>query len=241
MSFATLEPVRLAGRHSLDRVSGAGAGDGTLVAVDTMVVSDLQMERAVAEHRAALHAFGATDAERFVDRVFVVWVFDELPLDRAGRAELVFSGGGEFVGLRLKVTGAELAIAAHVETVDAFHRRLFQHAFRRAPAALRTFPRVNLPDRAGGASAPDQTQKHTAQADHAGTTHDVAEKIPAIHRRTVFHGSAQPVYCVQPLHTPLPAHERRSNTQATAPIPASQSARRKSRRVCGSAFMPVSE
>ena len=241
MSFTTLEPVRLTCRHALDRVGGAGAGDGTLVAVDTMVVSDLQVERAIAEHRATLYAFGGTDAELFVDRVIVVWVFDELPLDRAGRAELVFSGGGEFVGLWLKVTGAELAITAHGETVDAFDRRLFQYAFRSAPAALRAFPRVNLPDRAGCASAPDQTQKHAAQTDHAGTTHDVAKKIPAIHRRTVFHSSAQPVYCVQLLHTPLPAHERRNNTQATTPKPASQSARRKSRRFCGSAFMPVLE
>jgi len=241
MSFTTLEPVWLASRHALDCVGGTGAGDGTLVAVHALGVSDLQMERAVAEHCATFHTFSATDAERLVNRVFVVRVFDELPFDRAGGAELIFGSGGEFVGLRLEVTGAELAITAHVETVNAFYRRLFQYALCRAPAALRAFPRVNLPDRDGGASATDQTQKHAAQADYAGTAHDVAEEIPAIHRRTVFHGIAQPVYCVQPLHTPLPAHERRSSTQATTPTPASQSVRRKSRRVCGSAFMPVSE
>ena len=156
MPFATLELVGLAGWHALDCVGGTSAGDGTLVAVDTAVVPDLQMQRAVAEHRAAFYTLCATDAERFINRVFVVRVFDELPLDCTGRAELVFSGGGEFIGLRLEITGAELAISAHVETMDAFHCRLFQHALGRAPATLRAFPRVNLPDRAGGAGASNQ-------------------------------------------------------------------------------------
>ena len=162
MSFATLEPVRLAGRYALNRIGGAGASNGAFVAVDAPVVPDLQMQRAVAEHRTAFHALGATDTERFVNCVFVVRVFDKLSFDRAGRAKLVFGGGAEFVWLWLKVSGAELAITAHVEAVDAFDRGEFQHALGRTPAALCAFPRINLPDCAGRVCAANQTQEHAA-------------------------------------------------------------------------------
>ena len=52
----------------MNGIGGTSPGDGTLVAVHTAVVADLQVERAVAEQGAALDALAAADAERFVNR-----------------------------------------------------------------------------------------------------------------------------------------------------------------------------
>jgi len=113
--------VWLRRRNAMNRIRGAGASDGTFIAVNAAVMPDLEMERAIAEHRATFHTFTATDAERFVNRVFVIWVFDKLPFDCAGGAELIFSGGIELVRLWFEVTGAKLAVTAHIKTVNAFH------------------------------------------------------------------------------------------------------------------------
>ena len=151
------------------------------------------MQRTVAKHRATFHTFAATDAERFVNRVFVIWVFDELPFDCAGGTKLIFGGGIKFIRLRFKVTGAELAVTAHIETVNAFHGGKFEYAFRRAPAALRTFPRINLPDGITGVGFSNYTGQHAAETDEARTAKNIAHEITPRHRFVSFHGNEQPL------------------------------------------------
>ena len=79
------------------------------------------MQRAVAKHRAAFDAFAATDTEWLINGIFVIRIFDEITFDCAGGAELIFGSGVELVGLRLEIAGAELAVTAHIKTVNAFH------------------------------------------------------------------------------------------------------------------------
>ena len=79
--------------HAVDRVSGADLGNRALVAVYAAVMPDLQEQGAIAEPVAALDTFGAADAERLVDGVFVVRVFDVGAFDRRGRALAVFRRG----------------------------------------------------------------------------------------------------------------------------------------------------
>ena len=50
---------------------------------------DLQKQRTVPERVAPFHAFAATYAQRFVDRVFVVRFFNKRARDRACRTELI--------------------------------------------------------------------------------------------------------------------------------------------------------
>ena len=98
--------------HAAERVAGTGARDGAFVAADAAVVADLQEEGAVAETVAAFDALGAADAQLFVNRVFVIRVFDEGALDGTGRTELIFRRGGQCVGFGLEIPRAKIAIAA---------------------------------------------------------------------------------------------------------------------------------
>ena len=144
------QQVRLVGRHAAERLRGAGHGDRALVAVLAAVVPHLQVERAVAEGVAALHALAAADAQPLVDRVLEVRVFDERPPDGPGRAKLVLGAGVQRDRLGLEVAGAEIAVAAHREAVDALDGRFVQHAVRGAVAAGDALARIDLPDQLAG-------------------------------------------------------------------------------------------
>src|SRR5262249_23139405 len=140
-----LEQIGLARRHPQKRVAGANLRDGAFVAVYATVVPHLEKERAVTETVTPLNAFGASDAQMLVDRVFIIWVFDECSLDRCGRTEAVLGTSVEIVRSRFEVPGAKLAVTTNRVGVNAFYRRLLQHAVGRAVAATHTFLRVDLP------------------------------------------------------------------------------------------------
>lgn len=146
MRMRGLEQIRLLGRHPAKGVSRTCAGYGALVAVNTAVVANLQKERAVPETIAAFNTLRTADAELLINLVLVVRVFDERALDGAGRAKLIFSCGAECVWFRLEIPGAEIAVTAHGERVNAFHSGLFKHTLRGAVAASKAFLRINLPD-----------------------------------------------------------------------------------------------
>ena len=118
---AALDLVGVGDLHAADGVGGAYPGDGALVAVDAKVVHDLQVEGAIPEGGASLHAFGAAHAELLVDDVLEVRFFDELPGDGRGGAELVFAAGVQGVAARFEIAPTEVAIATEVVGVDAFN------------------------------------------------------------------------------------------------------------------------
>ena len=132
-----LEQVGAVGGHAPPRVGGAVARDRALVAVEAAVVPHLELERAVAEGRAALDALAAADAERLVDQVLVVGVLHERAPDRPGRGR---AGSRRTRSSRvhagLEVAEAELAVAADGVAVHALDRRGREHAAGGALAAL---------------------------------------------------------------------------------------------------------
>ena len=174
MGVLGFEQVGLARGYAAEGVGRTGAGDGALVAMHAAVVADLQEQRTVAEAVAALDAFGATDAKILVDRVFVIRIFDEGAFDGDGRAKLIFGGSGEGVGLGFEVAGAEIAVAAHGVSVDAFHGGLFEHAIGRTVAATNALLRVNLPDPFLGLGATRQNSAERAEAGHRGEPRSAA-------------------------------------------------------------------
>ena len=113
-------------------------------------MTDLEIERAIAEMGAALDAKPASRAERLVDVVLEIRIFDERADDRAGRTELVLSRLVEARGIGLEIAEAELAVAAHRVAVHAFDGRRIQHALGLAAAALYACARIDLPHHAVG-------------------------------------------------------------------------------------------
>jgi hypothetical protein len=83
-------------------------------------MTHLKKEGAISERVASLHTFSATDAQRFVNRIFMVGVFDKLAVDCTCWAKLIFCTRIQGIRLRLKVASAELTVATHGKSVNAF-------------------------------------------------------------------------------------------------------------------------
>jgi hypothetical protein len=108
-------------------------------------VAHLQEQRTVAKAVATFDTFRAADAKLFVDRVFVIGILDEAPLNGRGRTKLIFRSGIERIWFGLEVSGAKLAVAADCVCVNAFHGGLLQDTVRRAAVTMETLGRINLP------------------------------------------------------------------------------------------------
>ena len=109
-------------------------------------MAHLQKERAVAEGVTTFNTLSASDAQRFINRVFVVRVLDKSTFYRSGRAKLVFGAGVQCSCFRFKKAGAKVAIAAHCEGVDTFDGGPLKYAIRSAVATGDANLRVNLPN-----------------------------------------------------------------------------------------------
>jgi hypothetical protein len=145
-----LEQIRVAGRHPTEGVARTNFGDRALVAVYTAIMPHLEKERPVAEPIAALDAFGASDAQAFIDGVLVIGIFDERALNRGGRAQTILRAGIQVIRLGFKIAGTKLAISANGESVDTFDGGLFEHTMSGTISTANTFLRVNLPHRCLG-------------------------------------------------------------------------------------------
>ena len=84
-------------------------------------MANLQKQRTIAERPAANNALTTANAQRLIDMVFKIGVFNKGATNSTGRAQLVFGGGGEFLRLGDEITGAQIAIAAHGIFVNAFY------------------------------------------------------------------------------------------------------------------------
>ena len=143
-------------------MGGASRGNGTLVTIQTAIVTDLQKKGAVAEGVAAFDAFAATVTELFVDSVLIIRVFYKFAFDGAGGAEFVFGAFVDGVGFGFEKSGAEVAIAAHGEGVDTFNSRFLQDTIAGAVSAGNAGVRIDLPDGGLGATAADEQPCRTA-------------------------------------------------------------------------------
>jgi hypothetical protein len=127
-------------------ISGALAGDGTIVAIQAAIMADLEVKGGVAKHLACLDADGAPDAFVLLDVVFPIGVLDKQALDGPGGAELIFGGGGQRRRVGLEVTKTEAAVTADRIRLHAFDRRGTQDTGSGAFFAVRALHGVDLPD-----------------------------------------------------------------------------------------------
>jgi hypothetical protein len=138
-------------------------------------VHDLEVQRPI-HQGTALDAQTAADAQGHVDRVFVEplprFLFDELAHNRAGRTELILGRRVDMLVSRGEVTGADVAVTAHLETLHAFDGRFIEHALGGAVATANTLVGVDLPPRFRSPAAASGQKSHAgAERQHAGHTH----------------------------------------------------------------------
>ena len=176
MGVLGLEQIGLARGHAAEGLGRTGARYGAFVAMHATVVADLEEQRAVAETIATLDTLRAADAERLVNLVFVIRIFDERAFDRSGRAKLVFGGGRERVGLRFEIAGAKIAVAAHREGVNTLHGGLFEHAVGRTVTAANAFIGIKLPNPILGFRAAGQHAAESGQPSDAENPRAVAQE-----------------------------------------------------------------
>jgi hypothetical protein len=138
----------------------------------------LQVERSIAESIAPFDAFGAANAQRFIDGVLVIRILDKRALDSGSRTELILGARIQVVGRRLKISRAELTVAADGVGVHTLNGGLLEHTTRGAEAASDAFLRVDLPDRSPCRATVRQHTYKPADAGHRRQTRAVAKKLP---------------------------------------------------------------
>jgi len=97
--------------------------DLTLIALQTLILTDLQKEGTIAERETAIDTFSTTDAKIMVDNVLKIRGFHFPTGKRIDRTKLVFRSFISCKGLRIKKAGAEITITAHSVIVKALDRR----------------------------------------------------------------------------------------------------------------------
>jgi len=117
-----------------------------LVALQTLVLPNLQKERTVAECKAAVHTFPASDAKIVIDDIFKIGRLYFSSEKSVERTELVFRSFVSGEGLRIEKAGAEVAVAAHGKIVKTFNGRNQFVALISADSAPDAFLRINLPN-----------------------------------------------------------------------------------------------
>ena len=149
INFATLhflQAVCLFGRNLLYCFGRAVQRNGTLIALQTFILTDLQKKRTVAERETTVHTLPAADAKVVINNVLKIRSFDFPAGKSIDRTELIFRSLVSCEKLRIKKAGTEIAIAAHGVIVETFDRRNQFVTPVRTYAASNTFCRINLPN-----------------------------------------------------------------------------------------------
>jgi hypothetical protein len=145
----------------------------TLIALQAVLLIDLQKERAVAERKTAVHTFSAADTNTLINHVFKIRTLDIAAGNCVDRTKLIFRSGISCKGLRIKKAGTEVAVAAHFEIMKTFDCRNGFDTSVRTLTAADTFVRINLPNGGTGGDflfdgketgETDQTGNGTASA-----------------------------------------------------------------------------
>src|SRR5581483_1058279 len=171
-----LQQIRMPRCDTAERIARTRARNRALIAMQAPIMADLQKQRAIAKVVAPLHAFGATNAQSFVDYVLVIRVFDKAPFDGRRGTKLILRGGRQLVRFSIEEPGAKLAIATNGERMHAFDRRLLEHALRRAIAAMQALGRIDLPNRLP-ACAVREGAAQRADARHCHQPRSIAQKL----------------------------------------------------------------
>jgi len=120
--------------------------DLTLVALQTLFLTDLQKEGAVSEGETAVHTLSAPDTFFMIDDVLKIGGFYFMAGKRIDRTELIFRSFIPGEGLRIKKAGAKITISAHGKIVKTLDCRHYFVASVGAHAATDTFFGIDLPN-----------------------------------------------------------------------------------------------
>ena len=122
-----------------------GQGDGALVASCTTIMTNLHLQRTIAKRIAGLYAFCTTDTQGFINRVFIVRIFNKAPFYCSQRAHLVFSTFINGMGLGFEKAETNLALSADVIGMHTLDSRFFQHTFCLTFSTGTAFDGIYLP------------------------------------------------------------------------------------------------
>lgn len=218
-----MEDVGIVSGNALKGMRGTLDRNGALVAVEATIMPDLQVERAIAKLNAATDALAAADAERLINRIFVIRILQSLSLDSTCWAKLVLSAGVQGGGLSLKVAGAQLAIAAHIAQLDTLDSRLLKDAVRCAMSALDAFGWIDLPDELLFLTAPGECRDAQPQQEKERSANAVGNEIAALIINFVLVGHTQDACRAKPaldrLQVWKTAHLRHGLTIWHVPVP----------------------
>ena len=134
----------------MNRLRRTVQGDGTLVAVFTTLLIDLQKERSVAKRDATIDAFSATDTPTVVDHVLEERRLNLPTANRSDRTKLVLRSGVPRNRLRIEKPRTKIAVSTHCKIMETFDRRNGQNASVSASAASDTTLGIDLPRRCVG-------------------------------------------------------------------------------------------
>jgi len=140
------QDISLLGWNGRNRFGGTMQSDLALVALHTFISADLQKEGTVAECKAAVHTFSATDANIVIDDVLKIGGFDFSAGKGIDRTELIFCSGVPCKGLWIEKAGAEIAVTAHGGIVETLDRRNRFVASVRTDSATDALSGIDLPD-----------------------------------------------------------------------------------------------
>lgn len=94
------------------RVGRAYPGNGAFIAVQTNVVNDLQVHRAISERSTPFDTFGTTNTQIDIYMIFKIRFFNKTAFNGPCWAKLIFSRGCSGIGIRFQITATKVAIAA---------------------------------------------------------------------------------------------------------------------------------
>jgi hypothetical protein len=140
--------------------------DLTLIALQTLLLADLQKERTVSEGKTAVHTPSAADAAIVVDDVLKIGRFDFSSGKRIDWTLLIFRSFIPCERLRIKKAGTKITVTAHGKIVKALDRRNYFITSIRTHSAADTFFGINLPNECTA----DDLLFYTEKTDESGQT-----------------------------------------------------------------------
>ena len=120
--------------------------DLALVAMQALFLTYLQKEGTVSERETAVHALSATDANIVIDNILKIGRLHLSAGKRIDGTKLVLSSFVSRERLRIKKSGAKIAIAAHHVIVKTFDSRHHFDALVCTDSAADTFFGIDLPN-----------------------------------------------------------------------------------------------
>jgi hypothetical protein len=177
---SSFDDIRIIGRHPYECVGRTYPGDGTFVAVDTKIVSDLQMQGAISECRASFNAFGTADAKVFIDAVFIIRFFNKLPFNGGSRTKLVFCCSVSACMTGYKISSTKITITTEGICMHTLYGRGVKHTMCGTPAATAALEWIYLPYPLHGGAFRKRIAQQSSQTKPQRITGKASYELPSV-------------------------------------------------------------